>query len=78
MLNFHESNILVMISQFSKNDIYASIIFEITGRRIWMQDWKQTFDCKVVYILGKTVQDMILVSYLQQIASSQVTWFWCC
>ena len=30
-------------------------------------------DCKLVYILGKTVQDMVLDSYFQQIASNQVT-----
>ena len=29
-------------------------------------------DWKLVYILGKTFQDMVLDSYLQQIASSQV------
>ena len=27
-------------------------------------------DCKLVYILGKTVQDMVLESYLGQIANS--------
>ena len=32
-------------------------------------------DCKLAYILGKTVQDMILDSYFPQIASSQVTSF---
>ena len=52
---FHESNISVMISHFSKNDIYGSTIVEITGRRTWKQNWKQPFDCKLVYILGKTV-----------------------
>ena len=44
--------------------------------RTWKQNWKQAFDCKLVYILGKTVQDMVLDSYLRQIASGQVT-FWC-
>ena len=77
ILNSHESSILVMISHFSKNDIFGSTIFEITGRRTWKRNWKETFDCKLVYILGKTVQDMVLDSYLQQIASSQVTLFWC-
>ena len=33
ILNFHESNISVMISHFSYNDIYGSTIVEITGRR---------------------------------------------
>ena len=66
-----------MISHFSKNDIYGSTIVEITGRRTWKQNWKQTFDCKLVYILQKTVQDMVLDSYLRQIASGQVTSFWC-
>ena len=32
-------------------------------------------DFKLVYILGKTVQDMVLDSYFRQIASSQVTSF---
>ena len=64
---FHESNISIMISHFSKNDIYESTIVEITGRRTWKQNWKQTFDCKLVYILGKIVQDMVLDSYLRQI-----------
>ena len=66
-----------MISHFLKNDIYDSNIVEITGRRTWQQNWKQPFDCKLVYILGKTVQDMVLDSYFRQIASSQVTSFWC-
>ena len=66
-----------MISHFSKNDIYESATVEITGRRTWKQDWKQTLDCKLVHILGKIVQDMVLNSYLQQIASGQVTLFWC-
>ena len=70
---FHESNILVMISHFSKNDIYGSTIVEIMG--LWT--WKQTFGCKLVYILGKAVQDMVLDSYLRQIASDKVTLFWC-
>ena len=30
-------------------------------------------DFKLAYILGKTVQDMVLDSYFRQIASSQVT-----
>ena len=34
-------------------------------------------DYKLVYILGKTVQDMVLESYFRQIASSQGTSFWC-
>ena len=38
---------------------------------------KLPFDCKLVYILGKTVQDMVLDSYFRQIASGQVTSFWC-
>ena len=29
-------------------------------------------DCKLVYILGKTIHDMVLDNYLRQIASSQV------
>ena len=33
---------------------------------------EQTSDCKLVYILGNA-QDMVLDSYLRQIASSQVT-----
>ena len=33
------------------------------------------FDCKLVYIVGKTVKDMVLDSYFRQIASSQVTSF---
>ena len=52
-------------------------LLESMDRRTWKQNWKQTFDCKLVYILGKTVQDMVLDSYLRQIASSQVTSFWC-
>ena len=32
-------------------------------------------DCKLVYILGKTVEDMVLESYFRQIASSQVKSF---
>ena len=40
-----------------------SAIVEITGRQTWKQNWKQTFDCKLLYILGKTVQDMVLDSY---------------
>ena len=32
-------------------------------------------DCKLVYILGKTVQDMVLDSCFRQIASGQVTSF---
>ena len=44
------------------------LLVEITGRRTCMQ----TFDCKLVYILGKTVQGMVLESYFRQIASSQV------
>ena len=31
--------------------------------------------CKLVYILGKTSTDMVLDSYLQQIASTQVARF---
>ena len=58
-----------MLSHFSKNDIYESTIVEITGRRTWKQNWKQPFDCKLVYILGKTVQDMVLDRFLRQIAS---------
>ena len=60
---------------FLKNDIYGYTIDEITGRRTWKQNWKEAFDCKLVYILGKPVQDMVLDSYLQQIASGQVTPF---
>ena len=66
-----------MISHFSKNDTYGSTIVEIKERRTWKQNWKQTFDCKLVYILGKTVQDMALDSYHRQMASGQVTSFWC-
>ena len=55
-----QSNIFVIISHFSQNDIYGSTIIEITGRWTWKQNWKQTFDWKLVYILGKIVQ----------------TWFW--
>ena len=43
---------------FLKKTTYMSLIVEITGRRTWQQNWKQPFDCKLVYILGKTVQDM--------------------
>ena len=56
-----------------------STIIEITGLQTWKQNWKQTFDCKLVYILEKTIQDMVLDSYLymlQQIASCQVKSFW--
>ena len=66
----------VMISHFSKDVIYGSNIVEITGRRTWKQNWKQALDCKLVYIVGKTVQDMVLDGYLRQIASGQVTSFW--
>ena len=52
-----------------KNDIYGYTTDEITGRRTWKQNWTQAFDCKLVYIPGKTVQDMVLDSYLRQIAS---------
>ena len=38
---------------------------------------KADFCCKLVYILGKTGQDIVLNSYLRQVASSQVTSFWC-
>ena len=72
---FHESNISVMISHFLKNDIYDSNIVEITGRRTWQQNWKQPFDCKLVYILGKTVQDMVLDRFLRQITSDFVLKF---
>ena len=41
-------------------------------------NWKQIFKCKLVYILEKVVQDMVLDSYLRQIASGQVTSFWWC
>ena len=54
-----------------------STIVEVTGRRTWKQNWKQTFDCKLVYTLRKTVQEMILDIYLRQIASSQVKSVWC-
>ena len=64
-----------MISHFLKNDIYDSNIVEITGRRTWQQNWKQPFDCKLVYILGKTVQDMVLDRFLRQIASDVVLKF---
>ena len=74
---FHESNISVIISYFSQNDIYGSATVEITARRTWKQNWKQSFDSKLVYILGKTDQGMVLDSYLRQIASSQLTSFWC-
>ena len=36
---------------------------------------KQTFDCKLLYILGKTVQDIVQESNIRQIASSQMTSF---
>ena len=49
------SNISVMISHFLKNYTDESNIVGITGRRTWQQNWKQPFDCKLVYILGKTV-----------------------
>ena len=62
---------------FSKNDIYGSATVEITARRTWKLNWKQSFDSKLVYILGKTDQGMVLDSYLRQIASSQLTSFWC-
>ena len=70
---FHESDILVMTSHFSKSYIYGSTIVEFTGRQTWKQNWKHTFDCKLVYTLGKTVQDMVLDSYVRQIAGGQVT-----
>ena len=66
-----------MISHFWKIGIHESTNVEITGRRTWKQNWKQTFDFMLVYILGKIVQDMVLDSYLRQIASGQVTSFWC-
>ena len=40
----------------------------ITGCRTWKQNWKQTFDFKLVYSLGKTVQEMVLDIYLREIA----------
>ena len=64
-----------MISDFLKNDIYNSNIVEITGRRTWQQNWKQPFDWKLVYILEKTVQDMVLDRFLRQIASDVVLKF---
>ena len=60
---FHEWNILVMTSNFSKNGIYWSTIVEITDCRTWKQNWKQNFDRKLVYILGKTVQDMVFWTF---------------
>ena len=72
---FHESSISVMISHFYKNDIYESNIVEITGRRTWQQNWKQPFDYKLVYILGRTVQDMVLNRFLRQTASDVVLKF---
>ena len=59
-----------MISHFSENDIYGSTIIEI---RTWKQNWKQTFDSKLVYILGKTFQEIVLGSNLRKMASNQVT-----
>ena len=47
---------------FHINDIYGSAIVKVKDRGTWKQNWKQTFDCKLVYILGKTVQDMVLDS----------------
>ena len=73
----HESNTTVIISHFSWNDIYGSTVVKITDRRTWKQNWKEPFDCKLVYILWKTVQDMVLESYVRQNSSSQVTSFWC-
>ena len=64
-----------MISHFSKNVIYESTTVEITGRRTWKQNWKQPFDCKLVYILGKIVQDMVVDKFLRQIASDVVLKF---
>ena len=64
-----------MISHLLKNDIYDSNFVKITGRRTWQQNWKQSFDCKFVYILGKTVQDMVLDRFLRQIASDVVLKF---
>ena len=37
------------------------------------QNWKQTFEQKLVYIIAITVQDMVLDSYFRQIVSGQVT-----
>ena len=54
-----------------------STIVEVMGRRTWKQNWKQTLDCKLVYVLGKTVEDMVLDIYLRQIASSHVKSVWC-
>ena len=45
---FPESDISVFISHFSWNDIYGSAILEITGHRTWQQNWKKTFDCKLI------------------------------
>ena len=38
-----------------------STIVEITSRRTWKQNWKQNFDCKLVFILSKKLSK---------------TWFW--
>ena len=37
--------------------------------------WAAGLDWKLVYILGKTVENIVLDSYFRQIASSQVTLF---
>ena len=60
-----------MIYHLSKNDIHKSTIVENMGRRTS----KQLFDCKLVYILGETVQDMTLDRFLRQIASDIVLKF---
>ena len=73
-LIFHESNISAIYSFSLKNDLYESNIVEITGRRTWEQNWKP-FDCELVYILEKTVQDMVLQKFLRQIASHVVLKF---
>ena len=41
------------------------------------QNWNQTFERKLVYIVRLTVQDMVLDSNFQQIASGRLKSFWC-
>ena len=62
ILNFYESNNVDNDFSFLIKLHIMGLLGEITGCRTWKQNWKQTFDSKLVYILGKTVQEMVLDS----------------
>ena len=57
------------------NDFSFLIKWHIWVYYCWNYDFE--LESRLVYILGKTVQGMVLDSYLRQRASSQVTSSWC-